>query len=128
MPIGDWAGARQQYEQALQVRPPKDVNFYEHLAQCCLKEKATTQGLTYIQQGLALEGRSLRLLTWHVEARAGMDQAGGELAPALAKELLAITDKMQAVNPEYPYAYFLRGGAVAKVGAIGYCWAKKEVI
>ena len=102
------------YEKCLALKEPTTAVVYEKLVGACLRSSRENEARRYITLGLQKQPQSLLLLRFEIESRINAALAGSGLKRDLAGELLQLTHKMQTVNPDYPYTYFLRGDIYAR--------------
>jgi len=97
------------YEKCIGIKEPSSVAFYEDLSLACLYNKQEEKGIKYLGIGLKKEPRSLLLLRYKIQVQIDIASKTGKFDSALGRKLLALTDEMEVINPDYPFTYFLRG-------------------
>ena len=97
------------YEQCAALKQPSDAPFYEDLVLACILDNKLVKALQYIDLGLQKAPHSLSLLRYQLELRRDNAARNKTLDASLGRELIALTDRMEAVNPDYPLTYLLRG-------------------
>lgn len=97
-------------ERARGIRRPRTSLLDEKLASALLSQDKPEKALQYVRGGLEIDPDSLVLSYFHAQIRGRLYRGSKEsIDPALALELLAVTDRMESTDPAYPDTYYLRG-------------------
>lgn len=97
------------FNECYSIKQPPEMSFYEDLALVYLYSGQPDNAVKYIKLGLDKKIDSLLLLRYYVQVQRDVAFKSGRLNSSLVNDLFKLINKMENINPEYPWIYYLRG-------------------